>query len=100
MALEVQKWLHERVKSVLGKSGRMTPRTVRAVAERCGAVSVSKHFQHVDPRELVRILKSLIEKEVVKEFTMDGLPCFIPVSYCSVEVVSARAITQYDIDNG
>lgn len=91
IALEVHKWLYERVKTV-GKP--------RSIAERCSVISVCKAFHHIDPRELVVVLKSLIGSGLVMEFQFDSLPCFIPVSHCSVDVVTKRPLTQSDIDNG
>lgn len=93
IAKEVYEWLHDRAKSV--KDAR-----ARVVAERCGMIPMCMAFGHVDPRVLAMEAKSLIEKGLVKEFTFDGLPSLIPVSYCSVEVVTARPLTQSDIDNG
>lgn len=100
IAEEVHKWLHDRAKSVLGKSGNTSSRTAKAVAERCSVISVCKAFEHVDPRVLALEMGILVDKGVVKEFTFDGLPSFIPISYCSVEVVTTRPLTQSDIDNG
>jgi len=93
IAKEVHLWLHEQAKSV--KTAR-----ARVVAERCGLIPMCKAFGHVDPRVLAMEAKSLVEKGVVKEFTFDGLPSLIPVSFCSVEVVTTRPLTQSDIDNG
>ena len=100
IAKEVHEWLHERAKSVLGKSGKTSQRTAKAVAERCSAISVCKAFEHVDPRALALEMGILVDKGLVVEFTLYGLPSFIPVSYCSVEVVTTRPLTQADIDNG
>jgi hypothetical protein len=100
IALEVQQWLHSRAKSVIGKFYYVTTRSVRAVAERCSVVAISLEFQHIDPKEMVAILRLLIDKGMVNEFTFDGLPSFIPISYCSVAVTTTRPLTQYDIDNG
>ena len=91
IAKEVYLWLHERAKSV---------KAVRAIAERCSAISVCKAFGHVDPRALALEMGILVDKGLVVEFTLYGLPSFIPVSYCSVEVVTTRPLTQADIDNG
>ena len=90
IAKEVYLWLHERAKSV---------KAVRAIAERCSAISVCKAFGHVDPRALALEMGILVDKGLVVEFTLYGLPSFIPVSYCSVEVVTTRPLTQADIDN-
>ena len=97
IALEVHKWLHERVKAVLEKYSHCTPRDF---AERCSVISVCKAFQHIDPRELVVVLRSLIECGLVMEYQFDGLPCFIPFTYCFVDVVTKRPLIQSDIDNG
>lgn len=95
---EMLSWLHKRCDMVVGNGKCPTTRTARAMAERCSAVAITKHWsEKVDPRQAVLTLRGLADKGLVKEYEIDGLPCFIPVSRANVEVYSMRELTQDDI---
>lgn len=95
---EVLSWLHKRCSEVLGKSNYPTSACVKAMADRCSAVSLTKAFHGTyTPNRMVVAMRGIVAKGLVKEFELDGLPCFVPVSRARVVEYTTREMTQNDL---
>lgn len=88
--------LHEQVKKITGGK-KPTVNLVKAIVASCSSWNFPIIFEHEDPKEISDACKSLLKMGLVKEFSDNGLPSFIPVSEIYVVEYKCREFTQADV---
>lgn len=84
--------LHSQVGKVIKQGEHPTERTFPSVLTMCDAWHVASRCCNagIDPKEASEACKGLIQKKLVREYEINRLPSFVPVSYCDVVVTTLK----------
>lgn len=78
--------LHSQVGKVIKQGAHPTERTFPSVLTMCDAWHVASRCCNagIDPEDAAQACKGLIQKKLVREYEINRMPSFVPVSYCNV----------------
>lgn len=84
--------LHSQVGKVIKSGTYPTEQTFRSVLIMCDAWHVAGRCVDagIDPEKATQACKALIARKLVRQYEVDRLPAFVPVSYCSVAVTTLK----------
>lgn len=89
--------LNTQLDKVIGKNSVIEEHQLKFVSSVCSAWSLTPFFESWgDPKEAVKVMKSLVERGSVTCFDGIGMPIFIPTLRVNLVEHSTRKLTESD----